>query len=118
MAEEDKDALARSLALGESEKCLRRMDALLHCYSPPHQLGCYYTFGTIDPCHDALDNLMSCFKLKTARYTVEEKEKMIDKMNQANEFSPSSAIWKFRQNPRTDWAQSGQRGKDEAQKQL
>mmetsp|Transcript_15687 Transcript_15687/g.18325 ORF Transcript_15687/g.18325 Transcript_15687/m.18325 type:complete len:115 (+) Transcript_15687:68-412(+) len=100
--EADEEVLKKSIELGQSEDCTRRLDALLYCYSPPNQLGAYYNRGTIDSCKEPLQNLYYCMKIKTNQ-TVEEKQRLIDIMNQSRDNSPSASVWHFKKNPSSGW---------------
>lgn len=46
--------------------CVDCFNALVHCFSPAHQLDRYYKDGAFSQCLKPLDDLKTCMKLKVA----------------------------------------------------
>ena len=88
--------------LGAKENCVERIDALFYCFSPVHQVGTYYAFGLVDPCRTQMSDFYDCLRLKM-NLSADEKRKLIRKMNQRDEFSPTKGVWEFREDPEKDW---------------
>ncbi|KAK7319561.1 hypothetical protein RJT34_04283 [Clitoria ternatea] len=69
--------------------CTATFDALWFCYSPVHQMQCYYRLGGLDNCSDKWRALVDCLTLKTK--SASEVQEILETREKSKKH-----IWTFR----------------------